>query len=139
MLGLKLFTILKMYCHHRYRQYFFYKYLCSLYRSIVRYLIRSTNIHVFQGVVIADLDSKNGISAVEKINSSYGNKRAVFIETDVTKANQLEGMFISLLNYFNYEAVSEWYCTLKSNGNLFCIHNPKIFNSWNFDTSYVVH
>lgn len=51
----------------------------------------------FQGVVIADLDSKNGNTAVEMINSSYGNKKAIFIETDVTKSNQLEGINFNFL------------------------------------------
>lgn len=45
-----------------------------------------------QGVLIADKDAKNGNSAVLKINNTYGTNKAIFVETDVTKADQLEGI-----------------------------------------------
>ncbi|KAG5881900.1 hypothetical protein JTB14_004795 [Gonioctena quinquepunctata] len=45
------------------------------------------------GVAIADIDAKSGAGAVDKLNKTYGANKALFIKTDVTKADQLEAAF----------------------------------------------
>lgn len=54
----------------------------------------SHHVLYFQGVVIADIDEKNGNSAVDKLNKTFENRKIVFIKTDVTVADQLEGNYI---------------------------------------------
>ncbi|KAJ8972259.1 hypothetical protein NQ314_000261 [Rhamnusium bicolor] len=45
------------------------------------------------GVVIADVNAATGEDTSAKLNEEYGAKKAVFIKTDVTKADQLEAAF----------------------------------------------
>ncbi|CAG9837242.1 unnamed protein product [Diabrotica balteata] len=53
-----------------------------------------------KGVVIADIDSKSGNEAITKLTSHFGSNKAVFLKTDVTKADQLEAAFKLALSTF---------------------------------------
>lgn len=46
----------------------------------------------FQAVTIADLSEAQGNQTVREITEKYGPNRAIFVKTDVTNADQLEGM-----------------------------------------------
>ncbi|XP_023020854.1 15-hydroxyprostaglandin dehydrogenase [NAD(+)] [Leptinotarsa decemlineata] len=52
------------------------------------------------GVVIADIDGLKGSEAVDYLNKKYGANKAVFIKTDVTKADQLEAAFKLAISTF---------------------------------------
>lgn len=55
---------------------------------------------MFQGVVIADVDVGKGDEAVNTLNGEFGAKKAVFIKTDVTKLDQLEGKFEEIFSLY---------------------------------------
>ncbi|CAH2010511.1 unnamed protein product [Acanthoscelides obtectus] len=46
-----------------------------------------------EGLIVADVNEKQGNEAVEKFNKTYGPKKATFMKTDVTKKEQLEAAF----------------------------------------------
>jgi hypothetical protein len=48
-------------------------------------------------VAICDVDSKNGEGSAVSITKEYGKDRAIFIKTDVTKKQHLEGQLIIIL------------------------------------------
>ncbi|XP_050509487.1 15-hydroxyprostaglandin dehydrogenase [NAD(+)]-like [Diabrotica virgifera virgifera] len=46
-----------------------------------------------KGVVLADIESQLGNEAITKLSNQFGSNKAVFLKTDVTKADQLEAAF----------------------------------------------
>lgn len=54
----------------------------------------------FQAVTIADLSEAHGNQTVREITEQYGPNRAIFVKTDVTKADQLEGTSYRWCSHF---------------------------------------
>jgi hypothetical protein len=51
-------------------------------------------------VAICDIDNQNGEDAALLVIKEYGEDRAIFIKTDVTKQQDLEGQLNIWLNTF---------------------------------------
>ncbi|KAJ8983044.1 hypothetical protein NQ317_013249 [Molorchus minor] len=54
-----------------------------------------------RGVVIADTNAAKGEEAVQTLNKSFGENKAVFIKTDVTKLDQLEAAFNLVISKYS--------------------------------------
>jgi hypothetical protein len=49
---------------------------------------------LYQAVTIADVDAAKGEDSAKKLNTEFGGNKVIFIRTDVTKADQLEGQLL---------------------------------------------
>jgi hypothetical protein len=49
---------------------------------------------------MCDIDSQNGEEAAVLVTKEYGENRAIFIKTDVTKQQDLEGQLCTWMNMF---------------------------------------
>lgn len=47
---------------------------------------------VLQGVAICDINVENGESATEHLEREFGKDRAIFLKTDVSKEDDIEGI-----------------------------------------------
>ncbi|KAF2887764.1 hypothetical protein ILUMI_18409 [Ignelater luminosus] len=61
-----------------------------------------------QAVTIADINVKEGQEAVNKITTEFGPNRALFVKTDVTKADQLEVSICILFLAAFKETINKW-------------------------------
>jgi hypothetical protein len=47
---------------------------------------------VLQGVAICDINIENGESAIKHLEKEFGKDRAMFLKTDVSKEDEIEGI-----------------------------------------------
>ncbi|KAG5880306.1 hypothetical protein JTB14_003706 [Gonioctena quinquepunctata] len=55
-----------------------------------------------KGVTLADLNPKLGIEALDQIKQEFGHNKAIFVKTDVTQIDSLEGAFRKTIDTFHH-------------------------------------
>lgn len=62
--------------------------VCSDFSSVAKL---SSSV-LFQGVALVDIDVNKGQLAIDEIEKTFGEKRAIFIKADVSNRNEMKGI-----------------------------------------------